>query len=494
MRKLKTKTLLIAVAVVALAWYLLAPVHDEAAGELVYQTQALSTGTIESVVNASGTISPVVTVEVGSEVSGLISELYADFNDEVKKDQVIARINDNTIRQRLKQAEANIATAKASLAQSQASLKKQQTELQLTRQEFERQKTLFDKKLVSESAFQQAETKLRVTEADIDVAKAQLNSSEANLRQVEAQHEQVKLDLQRTYIRSPVDGVVIDRSVNIGQTVAANFSAPTLFKIAQDLSQMQIEADIDEADIGRVQQSQTARFTVDAFPDRKFNGQVSQVRKASTVTNNVVTYKVIISVRNEDEVLLPGMTANVDLTVGQKSDVLRVANSALRFRPADSAENSSDNSRGGGMTAAMEARMAKLKESLQLSESQAREFQEAFNDMIKEMQPPENNTPGQTPTFSFVRRQQMQAARQRLDNRLKSILSDEQFAKFQEQSQQFRTGGNDYKSATVWVLKDGEPQAVRVRIGLADSEYTELISDQLKNGDPVIVRAQRKQP
>ena len=324
---------LLALALGLTYWYL----NGNTAGNdgVSFQTSPLTRGKIESIVNTAGTLSPVVTVDVGSEISGLVFELNADFNSEVKKGEVIARIDDRTIRARVKQSEADLASSKASLEQQRANLTKAEADLILANAELKRQQELRTRELNSQVDLDQATANAQNAAADLELSEAQIISATATILQREAQLEQSQLDLERTYIRSPVDGTVIDRQVDIGQTVAASLSAPILFQIAQDLTKMQIEADVDEADIGSISEGLPVRFSVDAFPENSFTGEVTQVRKASTVTNNVVTYKVIITADNERQLLLPGMTANVNIILGEKEDALRVANGALRFNPPE---------------------------------------------------------------------------------------------------------------------------------------------------------------
>lgn len=332
--KLKPQHYIAGIAIIG-AIYWLYPNEQSSDAINGYQTKALSTGDIVSLVNASGTLSPVVTVEVGSELSGLVSELNADYNSEVTRGQIIARIDDRTIRARLKQNEADLAASNASLTQQKANRLKAKADLKLAKSEYARQKELRVKGLSSQSDLDKAEATFLIAEAQLELSYSQITAAEATVLQRKAQVEQTRLDLERTYIRSPVNGTVIDRQVDVGQTVAASFSAPVLFQIAQDLTKMQIETDVDEADIGKVAEGLPVRFSVDAFPDRHFTGEITQVRKASTVTSNVVTYKVIISAGNPEQKLLPGMTANVDIILDEKNQVLRVDNSALRFSPLD---------------------------------------------------------------------------------------------------------------------------------------------------------------
>lgn len=473
-------------------WWLFMPANKQQ--EIKYYTQPLSVGSIESTVNSSGSISPVVTVDVGSELSGLISELNVDFNDQVTKGQTIARIDDRTVQSRLKQSQADLASAKASLVQLQTALARAEAEAALANRELARARKMSQSSMIGEAELDTIETNYQLRRVDVDAAKASILVGESNVLQSESSLEQVILDLDRTYIRSPVDGVVIDRQVDTGQTVSASLSAPTLFSIAQDLEKMQIEADVDEADIGRIRQGQTVKFTVDAFPDKKFQGIVAQVRKAATVTSNVVTYKVIISVENKELSLLPGMTANIDIILGQRDDVLRASNSALRFTPdGDIAQSSSTN----GL-----AKAKQLGQELELNPKQVEQLGSVLNDMqnaiqaLREQSAAGGPVSGGPPSDT---RQQMRKIRSQMQTQLQGFLSPEQIDKYQALAELQRPTRNaqanisdaNYQRGTVWILKDGQPHPVNVRVGISDLEYSEILSRELKDGQQVIVRAQK---
>ncbi|HKV09890.1 MAG TPA: efflux RND transporter periplasmic adaptor subunit [Thermoanaerobaculia bacterium] len=270
-----------------------------------YKTEAVDRGNVSATVGATGTLSAVTTVQVGSQVSGIISQLYADFNSQVKKGQVLAELDPTPFLQAVEQRQAEVTRSQVEVANAQMT--------------YGRQKRLAASGLIAQS-------ELDAAKAAYDSARAQLSLSQASLRQA-------KTNLGYTKIYSPIDGQVVDRQYDIGQTVAASFSAPTLFTIAQDLTKMQVQADVDQSDIGQVKVSQPVRFTVDAYPDREFRAQISQVRLNATVNQNVITYPVIISVDNPDLTLRPSMTANVTIQVDTVRDVLRVPNAALRFKP-----------------------------------------------------------------------------------------------------------------------------------------------------------------
>lgn len=298
-----------------------------------YKLAKVERGPMVASVSATGTLNPVVSVQVSSQISGQIQQIFVDFNSTVKAGQLIARIAPETYEHRLRQAEADLEAARASLAVRQAELYHAQVNLAEAERDFERKHSLVDKRFISPAELDKARTALEAARAQLRVAEAQAKSSAALVRQREAQVGQAKVDLGRTEIRAPVDGIVIKRSVEPGQTVAASLQAPEMFVIAQNLADMQVETAIDEADVGRLQVGQEAGFTVDAFPGRHFTGKVRQVRKAAQVVSNVVSYTVVISAANPDLILLPGMTANVRIVTAKKDDTLKVANAALRFRP-----------------------------------------------------------------------------------------------------------------------------------------------------------------
>ncbi len=274
--------------------------------EVHYEFGTVTKGDIENTVSATGTLSPVTTVQVGTQVSGTIDSVYVDYNDKVKEGQILAVLDTTLLKAAVSNAQANLQRAKAQLQQAQA--------------DFDRNKTLYDRKLISDS--------------DFETYKVNLATQEAAVKSSEASLEQAQRNLQYAVIRSPINGVVIQKNVESGQTVAASFSTPTLFIIAQSLSQMEILADVDESDIGQIQVGQPVTFQVAAYYNKTFDGTVKQIRLQPETIQNVVTYIVVVSAPNEDGVLLPGMTATLDFITQNLKDVLLVPNKALRFQPA----------------------------------------------------------------------------------------------------------------------------------------------------------------
>lgn len=272
--------------------------------DVQYQSVAVTRGEVTQVVTASGTLNPVTNVTVGSQISGIIQTLSADFNTRVTNGQVVAQLDPATYK-------ANVASAEGDLANAAANL-------ELTRVDFNRAEELFKGQLIAKS--------------DYDKAVANLHQAEAQVKMKEASLQRAQVDLSRCTIYAPVDGIVISRSVDVGQTVAASLSAPTIFIIANDLTKMQIDANVAEADIGGVEVGQMVEFTVDAFPYRTFHGKVKQVRNSPLTVQNVVTYDTVVEVSNADLKLRPGMTANVSIVVARREDVVKIPNAALRFR------------------------------------------------------------------------------------------------------------------------------------------------------------------
>ena len=290
-------------------------------------------GDITQTVSANGTLNPIVLVNVGTQVSGTVTRLYVDFNDKVEKNQPLLELDQSLLAAQARQSEANVGNVSATL--------------DLARANEARMQALFAQEYVSRQ--------------ELDQAVQARKSAEAQLAQARAAAEKDRVNLGYTVIRSPVSGIVVDRVVDLGQTVAASYQTPTLIKIAQDLSEMRIDSSFAEADIGKIKEGQKVRFTVDAFPDRSFTGEVQQIRMNPTTTQNVVTYNVRVSLANPDHILLPGMTAYVNIGVAESRDVLLVPNAALRFKPAEADEPASGNGAQSGASGGQGARNGEAK-------------------------------------------------------------------------------------------------------------------------------------
>ena len=293
-----------------------------------YLTVPVSKGNVRQVVSSTGTLQAVTTVIVGSQVSGTIAKLNADFNTKVSKGQVVAQLDQSKFSARVEETRANLLAAQASMAKSKVAVEDAERTLK-------RSKELKQRELVPQS-------ELDAAQAAYDVARSQLNVSQAQVGQAQATMNQASIDLGYTVIRSPVDGMVISRNVDVGQTVAASLQAPTLFTIANDLTKMEVHTNVDEADVGNIREGQDVSFTVDAHPNRRFRGKVHQVRNAPQIIQNVVTYDAVVRINNKELLLKPGMTANVQFLVSEKEDVLTIPNMALRFKPPEEKSEAQD--------------------------------------------------------------------------------------------------------------------------------------------------------
>jgi HlyD family secretion protein len=286
-----------------------------------FLTVPVSKGNVRQVVSSTGTLQAVTTVLVGSQVSGTIATLSADFNTKVTNGQVVAVLDQSKFKAKLEETRANVLSAQANLAKAKVALEDAERTLKRT-------KELQGRELVAQSELDAAQTMH-------DAARSQVNVMQAQVNQAQASMNQASIDLDYTVIRSPVDGIVISRSVDVGQTVAASLQAPTLFTIANDLTKMEVHTNVDEADVGNIHEGQDVSFTVDAHPNRRFRGNVHQVRNAPQIIQNVVTYDAVVRINNKELLLKPGMTANVQFLVSEKEDVLTIPNMALRFKPPE---------------------------------------------------------------------------------------------------------------------------------------------------------------
>jgi HlyD family secretion protein len=301
---------------------------------VTYKTAKIERGNLQATVSASGAVNPVTQVSVGTQISGQIKDLYVDFNSEVRAGQLIALIDPETYEYRVRQAQADVDAAKAALLTQQAGLSKAKVDADEAVRDADRKKQLVDKQFIAQSEADKAMAIARSALESVKVVEAQIKNAQANVEQRDAALAQARIDLTRTKITSPVSGIVIKRAIEKGQTVAASLQSPELFVIAQNLRDMQVDASIDESDVGRIKTGQRATFTVDAFPGQTFDGEVRQVRKAAQSVANVVTYVAVVGFSNSDGRLLPGMTANVRVVTDARESVLKIPNAALRVRIA----------------------------------------------------------------------------------------------------------------------------------------------------------------
>ena len=475
--------LILAAAAAAAAYYW--SMRDEQQAP-TYRFAKVERGPLTATVAASGTLNPVTSVQVGTQVSGQIKELFVDFNSPVKAGQLIARIDPETLQYRVRQNEADLEAARAAAGRTQVSLANAQRDLARTRE-------LVQREFVSPADLDRAQ-------AQFDLAKAELNNAQAVVAQRTAQLASARVDLGRTEIRAPVDGVVIKRSVDVGQTVAASLQAPELFIIARDLRDMQVETSIDEADVGRIRVGQRATFTVDAFPGRTFSGEVRQVRKSAQTVQNVVTYTVLVSAANADGQLMPGMTANVRIVTDTRESALKVANAALRFRPPGDSSAPADNKAASDGKAAAEkaapaggpgagggGQLQQLRErlvaELKLDEAQQARVQAIFEQMrgrfmsLREL--PEEARAKASSTI----RAEMRAS-------IEEILKPEQKPRYAEIMAELASRSGQAGRGRIWVLADGKPKAIDVRTGLTDGTTTEIGGGGVEEGLEVITGVQ----
>lgn len=455
-------------------------------GALSYDTAEAMRGAIRRIVSTSGPVRAVITVSVGSQLSGQIQEIAADFNSEVKPGQVLARLDAKTFEARVAQAHADLAAAEAAVRNQEAALAKAEAVLRQTGRAIERQRALAERRIASQSTLDTAIRDEEVAKAELAVARAQIESAKATVVQRRAQLTQAEIDLDRTEIRSPIDGTVISRTVDRGQTVAASLQAPELFKIAQDLRQIQIEAQVNEADIGAVAEGNAVAFTVDAYPERRFEGKVAQVRLAATELQNVVTYTVIVEAANEDRRLFPGMTANVEIETDTRENVLRVPNDALRFRPReDSTAGGAGRGpgAGGGNGEGRSRTVDQLKSALELSAEQEKALRDAVKALFAERRSAGQGGQGSSQTDPAQARQRVEA---RIAVTIEPLLTDTQRTLYER----WKKDRNATRAGTVWVLgKAGTPERRSVRLGIADDQFTEVAGGELATGERVVLKA-----
>src|SRR5688572_4927053 len=512
-----------------------------------YRMGRVERGPLTAAISATGNLNAVTTVQVGSQVSGQIKELLVDFNSAVKKGQVIARIDPQIFEAQVNQVTAEVETARAAVLNQTATVEKARADVENARaalaqakaqtakadvaradakRAFDRSAELFRRDLVAqadrdtaqanyESAVAQSESAraseqalmagIKSAEAQLRVQEAALQSARAQVDQKRASLVQAQTNLNYTTIRAPVNGVVVSRAVDVGQTVAASLSAPTLFTIAEDLGKMQVEVSVDEADIGRIKLEDRASFTVDSFPGMTFGGTVTQIRKAATVVQNVVTYTVVVAVDNPGGRLLPGMTANAKMIVAEKPNVLKIPNAALRFRPAGTDGGPAAGSGGasggpagrqsgeggggggergggsGGGRLTPEQIRERLVKGLNLTEEQQRKLDPILADsraQMRELQSaPEQERQGRA-----------QKIREAARVRIREILTPEQRVRYDELAG--GGGAGDPRSGApgrVWVLEGDKLKAVSLTLGISDGASTEILRGELKEGQEIVV-------
>jgi HlyD family secretion protein len=495
-----------------------------------YRTARVERGPLTAAVSATGNLNAVVIVQVGSQVSGQIKQLFVDFNSIVKKNQVIARIDPDIFEAKVNQARADadssramvlnqeaqveraradVDNARAALVEAKAVTAKAQVQSVDAKRDYDRKTELFGRQLIAKSDLDTSQATYDAALAQLDstrareqalgsgiqsavaqlrVAQAALESARAQVKQKDAALKQAQVDLDHTTILAPVDGVVVSRQVDVGQTVAASLQAPVLFTIAQDLTQMQVETSVDEADIGRIKLDDRAIFSVDAFPGETFSGTVTQIRKAAQVVQNVVTYTVVVAVANPSGRLVPGMTANVKLVTAEKASVLKVPNAALRFRPAGieppaaeaPASGAAPGGTPGGGQPSLEQMRERLVRELKLTDEQQKRLESILQDSREQLR-------GLSGVPEADRRARGQKIREAARSRIREILNDDQKARYDQMA-----GGEGRPGirGRVWVIgPDGKPVPVPLTLGLSDGGATEVLRGELNEGQDVIVGA-----
>lgn len=478
--------LLVAAATIWAVFFRSESTADVGSFEII--TAKVETGDVARIVSASGAVRALTTVEVGSQLSGQIIELNADFNSEVKSGEIIALIDPQTFDTRVESAKADVQSAEANLAVQKANIASAEATFAQAERDYARQEALYAADAVARSTLENNERALAVAKASLDVSRAQLRTSNASLSQRKASLRSAQVDLERTIIRSPIDGVVISRNVDVGQTVAASFSAPILFTIAQNLEDIRIDAAVVEGDIGGINTGDTVEFSVDAYPDQTFRGTVEQVRLASETLQNVVTYTVVIEAKNPNRRLLPGMTANVEITADRRTNVLRIAETAVRFRPpangpevieAAAAGQGARGQGGRGQGGRGGGQQLQVLEGLNIPAETVSKIQ---SDLRDEFQAVRQGLGDRAQFDRNALRQRMQAATDKIFRR---NLTDEEYKKVQAAitAQAAVTRVDAYKPV-------GEAQLEKqtLTLGLQDGSFAEIIRGA-SEGDEFVTRA-----
>jgi len=520
-----------------------------------YRTARVERGPLTAAVSATGNLNAVTMVQVGTQVSGQIAELMADFNTLVRKDQVIARIDPEIFQAKVNQAQADVSSTQATVANQEAQVQKARADVENARaalaegkantakaqvtvvdskRDLDRKTELFRRELIAKSDLDSAQAvydsavalleasrakegslsaAIQSAVAQLKVAEAMLLSARAQVDQRKAQLVQAQVDLDHTTIRAPVNGVVVSRAVDVGQTVAASLQAPVLFTIAEDLTKMQVEVSVDEADIGRIRLEDRVTFTVDSFPGQTFAGVVTQIRKAAQVVQNVVTYTVVVGVDNPRGHLLPGMTANAKMITTEKASVLKVPNAALRFRPAGfepppgppgaapgggaasrpgggaGGERGGGGERSGGGRPSLEQIRERLVTSLNLTDAQQKKLDPILQESRQQMQAVRDLPEAE-------RQQRGQKIREATRLRIREILTPEQQTRYDESSGG-GAGGREAPGGSpgrVWVMDGDKLKAIQLTLGISDGASTEVLRGDLAEGQDVVIGAAGSRP
>jgi HlyD family secretion protein len=441
----------------------------EAPVKIEYKTAAVERGRVTATVTASGTLSPLKTVQVGSQVSGRILELHADFNTQVKKGDLMAKLDPSLI-------ESDKMKSKANLLSAQASLTRAIADRDNAKSIYDRTKSLADSKIVAQQEVDAAYVAYKSAKASVESAQASVSVAKAAI-------ETVDVNLTYTTIVSPIDGVVISRDVSVGQTVAASLSAPTLFTIAEDLKQMEVHTNVAESDVGQLKPDVKVNFTVDAYPNERFRGVVQQIRNAPTTVSSVVTYDAVVRVVNDELKLRPGMTASVTFNVEDRRDALLIPNGALRFTPSDPAiaalaPQPKSEARGEGGRGDWKSRKDAEEPETKTDPAATGDAKIAEGDTkIADAKSPEAETKAATPPADA----KATTTSPEGDTRTTDTKADDD-----DGGRKRRRGGANSTERTIWILVDGAPKPVQITIGISDGTMTEVVSGELKEGDQII--------
>ncbi len=481
------------------------------AGDFTFETATVERGEVASVISAAGAVQPVNKVDVGSEVSGKIVKLFVDFNDTVTEGQVLAQIDPETFQNAVEQASARLLQSQASVANARSAIERSKVNLDVAEKDFKRKEALFKEQAISQAVWEQTEQAFKYAQLELRNNEVALQSANAGYSQSKASLEEAKLRLDRTNILSPIDGVVLSRAVEVGQTVQSSMSVAKFFTIAEDLSQIQIEAAVLEQDIGGIDSGDPVTFEVDAFPGETFRGQVSQVRKQGAESANIVTYTVVVSARNPNGKLLPGMTANAEITADRVNDVLRIAQNATSFTPPrallEKFEDDTSNGqqrRPGGFPGGGEGRggnpfdtalteMGIDQDRIQKISTEFRSQMETMRASMQASMPSGGNAfaggGGGGPPRSIQMQAQMQEFRKQMqaaqDDILKRNLSPDEIVEFNR----VRATLQSQKRVNAYFLNEaGELDRKMIVVGLSDGSNAEIISGA-EEGDQFVMRA-----
>ena len=496
-----------------------------------YKTQAVTVGAITKSVSASGTLQPIRTVNVGSQVSGEIKEVRVDFDSQVQKGQILAIVDPETLNNQLNSSQADLASTQASVATAEANLNQAKANLALNQATYDRNSQLLKNGMVSQAAVDQAKASLESAKAQVAVQTASVTTAGLRVKTATNSVTQARINLSHSTITAPITGVIVDRKVDPGTTVAASFNAPQLFLIAQDLHKLQLQILVDESDIGQVAEGQAVNFTVDAFPDDRFRAVITQVRKNPQTQSNVVAYAVIAEAENPDLKLLPGMTANSDITLERHTNVLRVPNAALRWVPADQQTapvnrggaggfpgggggfpggggfggggfpggggfggppGGGGGARAGGAGGAGRGGRGNpmfIYDQLDLNADQEAKIEKIMDDNRKEQRARTDKMQkdlarGVQPNQTELRKE-AQDRQKATSDKVDAILTPAQ----KDKMQQIRSGalGPQLPRGQVFVMRDGKPKRIGVGIGVTDGQQTQVITTKFLRGDQVIL-------